>query len=123
MTEGASLPGEFALAIAARVQNSADIHDPPDVFLANFHALAPHEQHLLATHWCDYEVRNGGFLQFFENSTGVLAPEAVCGFRALGLPEVAAKIEDAMNRLASSFPRNRALRRAKIRELRALLGG
>ncbi|WP_369973953.1 DUF4375 domain-containing protein [Polaromonas sp. SP1] len=32
-------------------------------------------RHLFAVHWCQSEICNGGFMQFFANSTGVLAPE------------------------------------------------
>ncbi|WP_164468170.1 DMP19 family protein [Caulobacter vibrioides] len=49
------------------------------MFLAGFSAVPTPSKHLLATHWLQSEVHNGGFSQFFSNSTGVLAPEAVAG--------------------------------------------
>ena len=114
MTVEPTKPGALAWEIVARVEDSASIHDGPAVFLAQFAALSAPERHLLATHWCDHEVCNGGFLQFFENSTGVLAPEAVDGYRALGLFEVAATVEDAMKLFVPSYPRDRVLRCAKV---------
>ena len=39
---------------------------------------------LFSLDWCQKEVRNGGFAQFFENSTGMLTPEALAGFRMIG---------------------------------------
>jgi len=112
-------PGALAWTTVARVEDSASIHDGPAVFLTQFAALSEAERHLLATHWCDYEVCNGGFIQFFQNSTGVLAPEAVEGYRALGLTEVASTVEAAMRRLGSTYPRDRPLRQAQVERLRS----
>lgn len=112
-----SRPGDLAWEIVGRIEDRANIHDGPEVFLAQFAALPRPEGHLLATHWCDHEVCNGGFLQFFGNSTGVLAPEAVAGYRALGLTEVAATVEEAMNRFGHSYPRDRAQRCTMIEYL------
>ncbi|WP_075091299.1 DUF4375 domain-containing protein [Planctomyces sp. SH-PL14] len=39
-------------------------------------SLSPEESHLALVSWCDTEVCNGGFHQFFLNSTGMVAPEA-----------------------------------------------
>ncbi|MBK7350623.1 MAG: DUF4375 domain-containing protein [Gemmatimonadetes bacterium] len=63
---------------------------------------------MFAAHWCQSEVYNGGLRQFFDNSTGVLAPEAVTGFRAVGMPKTAALLERAMLFFGSSYPRERA---------------
>ena len=110
-------PGDLAWEIVGRVEDSASIHDGPEVFLTQFEALSGPERHLLATHWCNHEVCNGGFQQFFGNSTGVLAPEAVAGYRALGLPKVAATVARAMNCFGNSYPRDRGMRCAMIDQL------
>src|SRR5262249_34399886 len=55
-------------------------------------------------------VCNGGFHQFFSNSTGVLAPEALQAFRAMGLPEWGACLEEAMRFFGSTYPRDRSVR-------------
>ncbi|HYX71872.1 MAG TPA: DUF4375 domain-containing protein [Nitrososphaera sp.] len=81
------------------------IYDGPKVFLKQFHAVEPHVRHLFAAHWLYAEVCNGGFDQFFANSTGVLAPEAAEGFRAIGLDDYAAVIEEAIQLFGSSYPR------------------
>src|SRR5262249_40500524 len=66
--------------------------------------------HLFASHWCQSEVRNGGFHQFFSNSTGILAPEAAAGFRAIGLEACASLLEEAMKHFGSPYPREREVR-------------
>lgn len=62
---------------------------------------------LFAAHFCLSEVHNGGFLQLFWNSTGVLFPEAVDGYEALGLPKLAGVFNAAGSYLGSSYPRDR----------------
>jgi len=69
---------------------------------------------LFAAHWCQSEVCNGGFHQFFSNTTGVLAPEAMEGFRAMGMTEVAALVEEAMSVLGTPYPRDREARQAVL---------
>ena len=62
------------------IWEQVSIYDGEAVFLRQFGAIAERQKHVLAAHWCQSEVCNGGFLQFFHNSTGVLCPEAVTGF-------------------------------------------
>jgi hypothetical protein len=63
--------------------------------------------HLYAACWCQAEVCNGGFHQFFSNTTGLLAPEALEGFRAIGLTEWADLLAEGMKFFGSSYPRDR----------------
>jgi hypothetical protein len=81
-----------------------------DEFLARLHRLPPRVADLYAAHWCQSEVRNGGFFQFFFNTTGLLAPEAVKGFRAIGSLEWAALLSEAMNYFGTPYPRDRIAR-------------
>jgi Domain of unknown function (DUF4375) len=96
---------------------SVSIYDGPDVFLAQFSQLRPEIGHLFAAVWCQSEVLNGGFQQFFANSTGVLAPEALKGFRALGLVEWADLLEEAMGLFGEPYPRVRDKRTSVLSSL------
>jgi hypothetical protein len=51
---------------------------------------------LYAVRWCDAEVCNGGFHQFYTNPTGVLGPEAAEGFEAIGMKQVVAVVRDTL---------------------------
>jgi hypothetical protein len=62
---------------------------------------------LFAAHMCLAEVHNGGFLQLFWNGTGILVPEAEDGFRAIGMPAMAALVQKAAFPLGSPYPRDR----------------
>jgi hypothetical protein len=60
---------------------------------------------LLAAHWCQDEVLNGGFIQLFANSSGVLAPEAGKAFQAIGLPQWATLVGQAISYFGPEYPR------------------
>ena len=51
--------------------------DDAEEFVRRFRGVRPEAGHLYAAHWCQSEVCNGGFDQFFSNTTGLLAPEAL----------------------------------------------
>ena len=82
----------------------------PDQFQRQFEKIPPAAGHLLAAYWCRAEVLSEGFEQFFANSTGVLAPEAVEGFRAMGLGDAADVLQQAMDLLPQPYPRDAAPR-------------
>jgi len=73
-----------------------NIHGSPDEFLLPFAQVPRPIGHIFAVFWCNAEVNNGGLHQFFSNSTGILAPEAVEGFKALGLSERGSLITQAV---------------------------
>ena len=84
-----------------------DIYGRPERFIGTYSEVPRKIGHLLAAHWCQSEVCNGGFHQFFCNSTGVLAPEALEGFLAIGMIEWAALLETAMSTFGRIYPRDR----------------
>src|SRR6516225_8744132 len=75
---------------------NASWHRGPEVFLAAFAQVPSKVGDLYAAHWCQSEVCNGGFHQFFSNTTGLLAPEAWIGFRNLGISPWADLLRQAM---------------------------
>lgn len=77
----------------------------PEEFLIKFQRLRAEVGHLFAATWCKSEVCNGGFQQFFSNPTGVLAPEALDAFRAMGLVELVRILKEAMAFFPTPYPR------------------
>lgn len=102
--------GDLASQVIATAYDEVDIYGTPASFLKQFGRVPEAVGHLLATHWCNSEIANGGMLQFFHNSTGVLAPEALAGYRALGLKDVASILSKAMRKLGPIYPRARGKR-------------
>jgi hypothetical protein len=86
--------------------NRIDIDDPEKYFVSITGVPRP-VLLLYAAHFCLAEVHNGGFLQFFWNSTGLIAPESIDGFGAIGMPRLCSIAKAASDLLGSPYPRDR----------------
>ena len=104
------VPGEIYWSVIEPIWDSISIYDGPEVFLLQFGKVSSEVGNLFASHWCQSEVCNGGFDQFFYNSTGVLAPEAAKGFQAIGLCDLAELVRKAMSIFGDPYPRDRGVR-------------
>jgi hypothetical protein len=102
-------PGEAYWKAIDRIWDDVDI-DSVESFQRTFQNVPREFGLLYAAHFCQSEVCNGGFTQFFWNGTGVLAPEAVEGFVAIGQVNVADVVKGAMSMLGSPYLRDRAAR-------------
>jgi Domain of unknown function (DUF4375) len=103
-------PGQTYWQVVRPYWGEVDIYSSADAFLGTFAKVPEVAGHLLALHWCQSEVCNGGFHQFFTNSTGVLAPGAAQGFHAINMPAIAEIVERAMAVFGTPFPRAREMR-------------
>lgn len=97
------------------VWDEISIYEREKVFLAQYESAPNAARLLFAAHWCQSEVRNGGFKQFFMNSTGVLAPEAIEAFQKIDMPKLAQVIQDAVSLLGSPYPRAKSVRARILR--------
>lgn len=86
----------------------------PDPRLAE---LTPGQRALYALRWTEAEVGNGGFDQYFTNSTGYLLPEAQEGARTLGSLEWATLLDEARDIFGTDYPRDREERTARLEAL------
>lgn len=103
-------PGQLYGEAIMPIWDKVSIYSGGAVFLRQLIEVGREQGLLLAAHWCMSEVCNGGFHQFFANSTGVLGPEAVRGFEMIGAKEYARIAADAVSRLGSPYPRDREQR-------------
>lgn len=71
---------------------------------------------LRAMFWLDAEVQNGGFNQFFYNSTGAHANEALEGFRRIGAVKTATVLERAMALYLDELPYHAQVRERVLKE-------
>ena len=110
-------PGDAAWRFIEPFRDAVSIYGGPEVFLLGFGQLPQPIGHLFAVLWCDAEVCNGGLYQFFSNPTGILAPEAADGFRAVGLHECAALLNLAIREFGESYPRDPAARDDRLHAL------
>lgn len=79
----------------------------PEEFVRLFRSIRPEIGHLYAGHWCQSEVCNGGFHQFFSNTTGLLAPEALEAFQAIGAVDWVRIVAEAIQYFGAPYPRDR----------------
>ena len=71
---------------------------------------------IYVTWWVESEVINGGFNQFFWNSHGVFAEDAVKGYEFLGAPEYAALMRQAIAVNLAEEPHMKKFRDQNSRE-------
>jgi hypothetical protein len=62
---------------------------------------------LVCVHWLLSEFQNGGLMQFFINSTGILAPEAVAALRRMRMTQAAEALDRAVELFGSPYPRQK----------------
>jgi len=117
MTIPTPQPGERYWRALAPYADAVSIYDGPEVFREQFVRLRPGLGVLLAAHWLDSEVCNGGFHQFFSNSTGVLAPEALAAFHTLNLGDAAEAVQEAINFFGDPYPRERDIRQTMLESI------
>jgi hypothetical protein len=92
---------EWVWAVTEPVFDAIDPAADPEDLEAELRELTAGQRAFLVIHWCRSEVANGGFHQFFLNSAGALAREAVEGFERVGAPALA----DVVRRAIARFPR------------------
>lgn|SRR5262245_14812443 len=102
--------GYWSLIEPVWLQLNRSWDNGPEEFVRLFCSIRPEIGHLYAAHWCQSEVCNGGLHQFFSNTTGLLAPEALEGFRVIGAAEWVQILAEAMNHFGTPYPRNREQR-------------
>jgi hypothetical protein len=106
--------GETTQSLLEPVCDVINIYEGPETFLMTFGQVRHEAGLLYAATFCQSEVCNGGFTQLFSNSTGVLAPEAVEGFIAIGQVRVANTVSQAISALNTADIRERKARQAAL---------
>lgn len=101
----------------AEAFDQVDIYQTGEVFLETAAQFPEWKIDLLAIHWTDSEVTNGGLEQYFYNGTGILAPEAVAGFRKIGRNDFADVLQEAVDLLGEPYPRDREARFERLTQL------
>jgi hypothetical protein len=99
------------------IWKSVDIYSTAERYLRQSAEVGEAQLLLFAARLCDSEVCNGGLHQFFSNPSGVVAPEAVLGFRRLGLDAAADLVTKAIAQFGDPFPRDRDERCGKLSHL------
>lgn len=81
---------------------AGNTEDGPEAYEASLRPFSAAQRHVFAMAWYETEVNNGGHQQFYDNSAGIVWREALAGFDAASIPEVAALIEESARRLGGN---------------------
>ena len=90
--------------ICASFYEQLNFYDGRDAWLRSIDAVPREAVLLFSLHWLHLEVHNGGFWQYFFNSTGTTYPEASEGFTAIGMQDVAQIADQAAPKLGAPYP-------------------
>lgn len=100
------------------VWDAVSIYEGPEILDAGLQFATRGQQAVYAVWWTQSEVGNGGFAQYFNNSTGMVVCHARDGLLHIGATELAAVVERAMALFPGGMPpADRAKRRALLHKL------
>lgn len=107
-----------SFAVIEPVWWSVSIYHGPARYESDLTRFSVEQRYVFACHWYLAEVRNGGHEQFFDNSTGIVWRDAVAGFHAMGLTEVADVIVEAGRRMGGTPSMKREERQAVLKRMK-----
>ncbi len=93
-------PKDFVIALNEAIMAKGEYGE-------NFAALTEAERVLCLVDILEMEVNNGGFEQYFDNSSGDHVPETVGALRAIGADWAAELLEKALAPFGDSYPADR----------------
>ncbi|MEZ0227857.1 MAG: DMP19 family protein [Planctomycetota bacterium] len=103
-----------------RVFEAADIYEDRKKLLSILDLATKGQRALFGIWWTQSEVNNGGFGQYFSNSTAIVAPEALEGFRLVGAKKFAALLDQAMKKFpGGEMPLDREARDEALEKIDA----
>lgn len=106
----ATLEGDNPMDVIDPVWWIGNIYDDEEVYERSLQLFSRPQRHVWAVCWYEAEVFNGGHVQFFTNSTGIVWRDALQGYLAAGIPEAAALIEESVRRLGATPASDREVR-------------
>jgi hypothetical protein len=86
-------------------------YDSPEEVSVRLAELPEPYRHIAVTFIFQAETLNGAVEQFFNNSSGTLAPDVVRAFSAMGLPKYAEELQAAIDSFPKPYPRELESRR------------
>ena len=111
------IDGDDYFAVIEPVFWSVSIYDGPQRYEDDLAQFSKEQRLVLAYHWYLSEVNNGGHDQFYFNSTGIVWPDALEAFTAIGAEDVAAIIKASIDRLGGSPSLDTEERRRQLEEM------
>ena len=105
-----------AMALVDPLWWSVSIYDGLVQYEADLKDFSAAQRAAFAIMWLDAEVNNGGFDQFFVNSTGIVWKDALTGFRLFGMTDRTAIMEHVLSKWGGAVPFDRTERQMLLLE-------
>jgi len=96
---------------------TADIYGSADEYEASLRKFSRSQRLVHALCWYIAEVNNGGHDQFYFNSTGIVWPDAIAAFDAIGLSDGADIVRQSAQRLGGAPARDRSERQNQLEQM------
>ncbi len=109
-----TLSEDDSFALIEPVWWVGDIYGSVNDYEESLAQFSTPQRYLFAMHWYMSEVNNGGHDQFYFNSTGIVWPDALSGFEAIGLDEAVNIIQETIARLGNQPSRDRYERQDQL---------
>ena len=106
--------GADSFAVIEPVYWQADIYGSLRDYEASLAPFTQRQRLMLALHWYVSEVNNGGHDQFYENSTGIVWPDALAALEAIEVQDGAAILRESASRLGEPPSRDRSERQKQL---------
>jgi len=111
------LDSDDSFAIIQPVWSYADIYGSLEDYESSLARFSGPQRLVFAIHWYASEVNNGGHDQFFFNSTGIVWPDALEGFKEIGSEKAYAILFEATSRFGVKPSRDRELRMEQLERI------
>jgi len=100
---------------------SISFYDSVELYKFQFEFADSIEAKMFVLYWFQAEVLNGGLVQFFDNSTGLIAPEVVDALRSVGLNKLSEKLGSAIQLFGNTYELNRVKRKKILSRIEGAL--
>lgn len=98
---------------------SVNIYDGIEQYENDLKKFTLEQRYVLALAWYIAEVGNGGHDQFYFNSTGIVAEDALKGLQAIGLSQNHKILQESFDRLGGKPSKDRSTRQDQLESSKA----
>ena len=100
-------PTDFCVELIQPAWETVNIYESYEEYEESLKPYTTEQRYLLAMNWLGAEVANGGFQQFFSNSTGIVWEDSYKGYQAIGSEKLAYLIEELIKIYGRDIPFDR----------------
>jgi len=93
---------------------SVSIYDGESKYFSDLRMYSIEQRYIFAITWYTSEVNNGGHGQFYDNSTGIVAEDALEGFKKIGLIKNYEILKESMQRIGGKVFKDRQKRQEQL---------